>query len=202
MNGPRFIATLIALAATIATIFVTPASWRRFLPPAQPKREHLAGLHQYIALAEADRLKMLQSPSGAELRTTDASGSAPRDATGTTGTPAGSAPGSTPGFTPGGRADTQIAQFHLHERLLAHAVLFGLEREWLAKLKLEHEALERSNADTLGDLVDATADIAEIALAIEAAGGALELTAAVGDLVDGGGAVVDAANGIFELFNS
>ncbi len=203
-DWPALIATLIALAATIATIFVTPTSWRRFLPPAQPKREHLAGLRQYIALAEADRLRMLQSPSGAELRATDASDGVPRDAPGSTGSAGGrlaranSAPGSTP-FEP---ANTEIARFHLHERLLPYAVLFGLEREWLAKLKFEHAALERSNLGTLGDLVDATGDLAEIALAIEAAGGALELTAAVGDLVDSGGVVVDAASGIFELFNS
>ena len=180
-DWPALIATIIALAATIATILVTPSSWRRFLPPARPRREHLAGLRQYIALAEADGLRVLQSPSAAELRATDASGGG------------GSA------AAPAEPTTTPVARFHLHERLLPYAVLFGLEQEWLAKLKLEVAALERSNLDTLGDLVDA---IADIALAIEAAGGALELTAAVGDLVDGGGAVLDAAGGTFELFSS
>ena len=61
-------ATLVAGATTVATVFVTPASWRRFLPPAVPRREHLAGLRQYLELAEADRLRVLQSPQGAELR--------------------------------------------------------------------------------------------------------------------------------------
>ena len=71
-DWPALIATGVALAATIATIIVTPSSWRRFLPPARPKREHLEGLRQYLALAEAERLRVLQSPSGAELRATDA----------------------------------------------------------------------------------------------------------------------------------
>lgn len=162
------IATLVAVAATIATIFVTPSSWRRFLPAADARREHLAGLEQYLELAEADRLRMLQSPSGAELRTTDAAA------------PESSDP---------------VARFHLHERLLPYAVIFGLEREWIAKLKLEHAELGQTNLDTLGDLVDVTA---EIAIAIDAAGSVVELTSAVGDLADGAG---NAIGGVFELFN-
>ena len=47
--------------------------------PARPRREHLEGLRRYLALAEADRLRVLQSPSGAELRPTDAA--APRSPT-------------------------------------------------------------------------------------------------------------------------
>ncbi len=65
---PALVVTLVALAATIATIFVTPPWWRKYLPAGQAKREHLAGLRRYLALAEADRLRVLQSPSGAELR--------------------------------------------------------------------------------------------------------------------------------------
>ena len=174
------IATLIAIAATIATIFVTPSSWRKFLPAADARREHLAGLKQYIELAEADRLRVLQSPSGAELRTTDAA--APERA---------AAP--EPAVTPE-RSDP-VTRFHLHERLLPYAVVFGLEREWIAKLKLEHTELATTNLDTLGDLVDVTA---EIAVAIDAAGSVVELTSAVGDLADGAGNVI---GGVFELFN-
>ena len=168
------IATLIAIAATIATIFVTPSSWRKFLPAADARREHLAGLKQYIELAEADRLRVLQSPSGAELRMTDAA--APE-----------------PVVTP--EPSDPVARFHLHERLLPYAVVFGLEREWIAKLKLEHTELATTNLDTLGDLVDVTA---EIAVAIDAAGSVGELTSAVGDLADGAGNVI---GGVFELFN-
>jgi Predicted membrane protein (DUF2207) len=176
-DWPALIATIIALAATIATIIVTPASWRRFLPPAQTKREHLEGLRGYLELAEADRMRVLQSPSGAEVRATDAA---------VAGAGAGPASGA-------------LARFHLHERLLPYAVLFGVEREWIARLRLEHAALEQSNLDALADVVDVTA---EIAVALDAAGGAVELVAAVGDLFDAGGSALDGIGGIFEVFNS
>lgn len=176
-DWPALVATLIALAATIATIVVTPSSWRRFLPAARPRREHLDGLRQYLALAETDRMRVLQSPSGAELRATDAS------------------------TTPSGAdlAAEPVARFHLHERLLPYAVLFGLEREWMAQLRLEHEALERSNLDTLVDAIDVTADIAT---ALDAAGGAVELVAAVGDLFDAGGAALEGVGNLFEALSS
>ena len=165
-DWPALIATIVAVVATVATILVTPSSWRRFLPPARPRREHLEGLRQYIALAESERMRVLQSPSGAEVVPSDAE--------------------------PG-------ARFHLHERLLPYAVLFGLEREWIARLRLEHDALERRNIDTLVESADVTA---EVALALDAAGGALELTAAVGDLFDADGDVLDSVAGIFEIFHS
>lgn len=176
-DWPALIATIIALAATIATIIVTPSSWRRFLPAAQPKREHLEGLRGYLELAEADRMSVLQSPSGAELRATDAAVAG-----------AGTGP-----------ASGALARFHLHERLLPYAVLFGVEREWIARLRLEHAALEQSNLDALADVVDVTA---EIAVALDAAGGAVELVAAVGDLFDASGSALDGIGGIFEVFSS
>jgi len=67
-------------------------------------REHLLGLREYIRLAEADRLRVLQSPAGAERA----------------------------GLPPAERIDprdpTQVVR--LYERLLPYAILFGLEREW------------------------------------------------------------------------
>ena len=165
-DWPALTATIVAVVATVATILVTPSSWRRFLPPAQARREHLEGLRQYLEVAESERMRVLQSPSGAEIVASDTE--------------------------PG-------ARFHLHERLLPYAVLFGVEREWIAKLRLEHAALDRQSAETLTDAVDVTA---EIALAFDAAGGALALTAAVGDLFDVDGDVLDSVSGIFEIFHS
>lgn len=190
-DWPALIATLVALGATIATIFVTPASWRKFLPAADSRREHLAGLRQYIRLAEAERLRVLQSPSGAELRATDAPGAPLPAAPGVADASSGAA------TSPAAPVEVAVARFHLHERLLPYAVLFGVEREWIAKLKLE--ATELGNLETLGNLVEATSDIA---LAIEAAGSVIELTAAVGDLADGAGNVIEGIGGIFELFDS
>ncbi len=185
-DWPALITTVTALAVTISTIIVTPASWRRFLPPARPRREHLDGLRQYLQLAEADRLRTLQSPGGAELipHTADAAGRSgqarPTDAA-----------------VP---ASDGVARFHLHERLLPYAVLFGIEREWIARLKLDVEALERTNADTLADLADGTAELAmitaqmaDLVVLVEHVG---DLTASVGDLVDTSGSIVDLADGV------
>ena len=192
---PALVVTLVALAATIATIFVTPPWWRKYLPPAQAKREHLAGLRRYLALAEADRLRVLQSPSGAELRA-DVPGAAIPAGQGSRGsasqagaTAAAPSPDTAPPAEP-------LARFHLHERLLPYAVLFGLEREWVAKLKLEAAAVHTPAAD-LGDIAAVTVDIAD---ALDAAGGVLQLTASVGDLFDGAGEVIDGVGGLFDAF--
>ena len=181
------VATLGALAATIATIFVTPASWRRFLPPAVPKREHLEGLRQYLELAEADRMRMLQSPSGAELRPVGAA----------TTTDAAVPPTS----APDGAAELPepVLRFHLHERLLPYAVLFGVEREWIRQLEIEQATLEASNLDTLADLVSITADLAVL---LAAAGSVVELAASVGDLVDSGGRVLEGIGDLFDALNA
>lgn len=55
------VAVLVAEIAVAARI--TP---RRFTPAATAQRMHLDGLRQYMRLAEADRLRTLQSPRGAE----------------------------------------------------------------------------------------------------------------------------------------
>lgn len=163
------IATLVALAATVLTVFITPASWRKYLPAARPRREHLDGLHRYLRLAEAERFRALQSPSGAQLVA-----EAPAD----------------PAADP-------VARFHLNERLLPYAVIFGVEKQWLRELKVE-AAADASNLDTLGGLVEVTADLAQI---IEAVGGAVQLVSALGDLADGAGNAIEGVGSFFEAFN-
>lgn len=195
-------ATLVALVATVATIFVTPASWRRFLAPAVPRREHLAGLRQYLELAEGDRIRVLQSPGGAELRAVEPSAravAATGRASASVAASASASASSTDAAAPADvAASAPAARFHLHERLLPYAVLFGLERQWIAQLQLDHAALEASNLDTLAGLVDVTA---EVATAIDAAGGVLELAASLGDLVDGAGAVLAGTGDLFDSLN-
>jgi len=191
-DWPALIATLAALAVTIATIIVTPASWRRFLPAARERREHLDGLRQYLVLAEADRLRVLQSPKGAELvpvpQTTDAA---------TQASAADVAPAAASGA---------LARFHLHEKLLPYAVLFGIERDWIAALKLDLHAVERTGADTFADLAGGTADLvdltehfAQLVVLVDDVAG---LTVALGDLVDVSGGVVDLADGIGDALGS
>ena len=85
-------------------------------------RDHLEGLREYIRLAEADRLRVLQSPSGA-LRVERPALGAPviTDAAGA----------AAPAVTVPLDAATVL---HLNERLLPYAVLFGQEREWSEEL--------------------------------------------------------------------
>ncbi|GAA2444034.1 DUF2207 domain-containing protein [Agromyces soli] len=184
--------TLVATAATILTVIITPASWRKYLPAARPKREHLDGLRQYLQVAEADRLRALQSPRGAPLVPEPAE-SAPAESA-----PAESA-SAEPRADPGEPGGDVLARFHLHERLLPYAVVFGVEREWAAKLKLEAaEAANASNAETLAELVELTAELAQL---IELAGGAVELVASLGELSDATGAVIEGAGAFFDALN-
>ena len=87
---------------------------------------------------------------------------------------------STAGTTTAGTS-TAATRFRLHERLLPYAVLFGLEHEWISKLRLERAGLILADAGAAGDSMGVAA---EIASALDAAGSTLDLTAAVGDLVD------------------
>lgn len=56
----------IAVVLLALALWVVPPGERRVpTPEAEPRRRHLDGLRQYLTLAEADRLRVLQSPSGA-----------------------------------------------------------------------------------------------------------------------------------------
>ena len=148
-DWPALIATLVALAATIATILVTPSSWRRFLPPARRSASTSPGC---ASTSPSPRPTGCGCCSRRELAPGGPAGW--RATSGWPGEAAAGAPHPS-------RRRRRSPAFHLHERLLPYAVLFGLEREWIAKLQLEHAALGRSNLDTLGDAVDVTADVAE-----------------------------------------
>lgn len=73
-------------------------------------RRYLAGLKQYIELAEKDRLKVLQSPEGAAKT----------------------------GVTISGDGDKKLIK--LYERTLPYAVLFGQEKEWNKQLAVQYES--------------------------------------------------------------
>lgn len=67
-------------------------------------RDYLKGLKEYIVVAEADRIKMLQSPEGADKV----------------------------GAKIGENDSVQLVK--LYERVLPYAVLFGVEKEWTKQL--------------------------------------------------------------------
>jgi len=117
------------LAAVIAVFFVAPAPWRRFTAASAPLRAHLAGMREYIDLAEKEPLRFLQSVQGSLARA-DVSAHA--------------------------RAEG-LERFQLNERLLPYAVLFGMERSWLRALG-EHAGELRSSGD-VGDAIDGAFEV-------------------------------------------
>lgn len=104
------------LLALLAVSGVRPLTER-----GRAARDHLEGLREYIRLAEADRLRVLQSPSGA-LRVERPVLGPPMIA---------DAAGTAAATTVPLDAATVL---HLNERLLPYAVLFGQEREWSEEL--------------------------------------------------------------------
>lgn len=62
---------LIAAAAVIVVVVVGLVARRPLSAAGAETRDHLTGLEEFIAWAEADRIRMLQSPSGAERVTVD-----------------------------------------------------------------------------------------------------------------------------------
>jgi uncharacterized membrane protein YgcG len=106
----------VGLVGLLAVSGVRPLTER-----GRAARDHLEGLREYIRLAEADRLRVLQSPSGA-LRVERPALGAPRIADAAGAAPVATAP-----------LDAATV-LKLNERLLPYAVLFGQEREWSEEL--------------------------------------------------------------------
>lgn len=165
MDWALFITAMAAFLVVLAVFFVTPRPWRRFTAQAEPFLAHLAGMREYIDLAEKEPLRMLQSVQGA-LPSADVSLQA---------------------------REAGLQRFHLHERLLPYAVLFGMEKSWLKALG-EHAGELRTNLD-VGDVMDATFEVVAV---IELVGGALELVRAVGDLAEGAGTAAEFVGGVFD----
>jgi uncharacterized membrane protein YgcG len=126
---------IVAIVAAVATV-VLVGNVRPLTERGRAFRDHLEGLRLYIRLAEADRLRVLQSPTGAlrverpsaaSLAAASSAG-ASTDAATTTATATGAAP-----------LDPAVV-LKLNERLLPYAVLFGLEREWSRVLAELYEA--------------------------------------------------------------
>lgn len=152
-----------AFAAGVAALWIIPPGERRVpTPRGRERQRHLDGLRQYMRLAEADRLRFLQSPDGALSRRGEGH---------------------------------EIESFVLDERLLPYAVVFGLEREWVAHLKIAYAELDGTRLAALGDLAQASAELLQVA---DALGSLVELGFAVGDLVDVGGSVVEVVGGVFD----
>lgn len=186
-DWPAFWLTLASVGVVITTFIVTPTSWRRYAEPSALIREQLAGLNGYITLAEADRLRFLQSPSGAL-----------RAASGVTA--AGLAVGVPATADPS--LAFELDRLILNERLLPYAILFGHSKEWMAELAISYENLSSYNLENIGPVLEIAGDLVLLASAV---GNLVELASAVGDAVDAGGAVVDVlgagAEALSDLFS-
>lgn len=103
----------VAVAAIVA--YVQSHGWS-LTDKGLALRRYLAGLKMYIGVAEEERLKMLQSPEGAEKV-------------------------AAAGFdTKSGTAQ----QVKLYERVLPYAVLFGQEKQWVKQLGEYYEQLGKN----------------------------------------------------------
>jgi uncharacterized membrane protein YgcG len=102
-----FVAVLIAAICT----FIAVTSRNALTPRGAETREYLLGLRDYLALAEADRIAMLQSPSGAERVSVE-------DLVDPNNT-------------------LQMVKFY--EKLLPFAVLWGVDEQWAKELGRYYE---------------------------------------------------------------
>ena len=125
ISGVNFVSTvnlvggvpLIISAFAVATIaifvgFALSKNCKRFKGRTMEGLElsiYMAGLKEYIKLAEADRIEFLQSVKGADV-------------------------------SPKGIVK-------LHEKLLPYAVLFGVEKSWMAELAHYYETIPETNPD-------------------------------------------------------
>ncbi|WP_430646171.1 DUF2207 family protein [Agromyces sp. GXS1127] len=123
-GGWPWLAILLGILGALATLGVVSVV-RPLSERGRAARDHLEGLREYIRLAEADRLRMLQSPTGAERSPLRVSAQLPPPS-----------PSAVPFDRPAPVAGAVDAEqvLRLHEQLLPYSVLFGLEREWSDEL--------------------------------------------------------------------
>ncbi|MFF2370264.1 DUF2207 family protein [Agromyces sp. NPDC058110] len=129
MGGGWPFLTLFAAGFAAFAVIVTVVGVRPLTVEGRRLRDHLEGLRLFIRLAEADRIRMLQSPTGAlrdPVRAAPAAGVPPgTDAAASASAPVGSA--------------DPAEVLRLTERLLPYAALFGLEKQWLRELASLYE---------------------------------------------------------------
>jgi len=103
-------ATIIPAFAIFVLAFILTPLTVALTKEGRELEQYLQGMREYIALAEADRLTYLQSPTTATL----GQRIEPEEAA-------------------AGEGDLRLV--HIYERLLPYAVLFGLEKQWSAVLR-------------------------------------------------------------------
>ncbi len=129
-DGPgALLSTLVIMVAVVVLVclIMLVVGVRPITAFGAELRDYLKGLEMYIRLAEADRMRVLQSPEGAVRGPFRPIGETPWS------TPSASSMGTTAETTAETTVETgQIVK--LYERLLPYAVLFGLEKQWFKEL--------------------------------------------------------------------
>jgi uncharacterized membrane protein YgcG len=110
INAWVILSFVVALIAAIGT-FLAVTSRKALTPEGAEVREYLLGLREYLALAEADRIAMLQSPAGAERVSVEDS------------------------VNPG----NMLEMVSFYEKLLPFAVLWGIDKQWAEELGRYYE---------------------------------------------------------------
>ncbi|GGF02509.1 DUF2207 domain-containing protein [Mycetocola zhadangensis] len=105
INAWVTIALVVVMIASICT-FVVVTSRNALTPSGAEVREYLLGLRDYLALAEADRIAMLQSPTGAQRVNVE---------------------------NPVDPGDS-VTMVKFYEKLLPFAVLWGVDEQWATEL--------------------------------------------------------------------
>ena len=156
---------LVSTVVVIAAMCVIPRPWRRFAPRAEPLRAHLAGIREYVALAEREPLRFGQSVDGALLQ----------------------------GDVSAEASDARLQRFLLNERLLPYAVLFGEEKSWSRMLKLDgHELAHLEGVDDVLVAVEGVLLVLElVGGAVNLVTAVGDLADATGGAVEGIGSVLD-----------
>ncbi|GAA1700344.1 hypothetical protein GCM10009808_17440 [Microbacterium sediminicola] len=105
-------------AAVCVVVIVALASRRPLSSAGAEARDHLRGLEVFITWAEADRIRMLQSPTGAERVAIDDTGERVVPA-------------------------NPRQMLKIYETLLPYAVVFGQEKEWAERLAVLYDQTNR-----------------------------------------------------------
>lgn len=145
------IVVLLTMGALFWVLTLSPPPLLRFTAAGQAQRRHLAGLREYMKLAEQDRIRFLQSPEGA-LRTP--AGELTRG-----GQTLGLAPAA-PALSPA--AQSGLDRIILDEKLLPYAILFRQERRWQRELERLGDVQISQNVEVLGGTLEGIMTVLDV----------------------------------------
>ncbi|MEV8338568.1 hypothetical protein [Leucobacter sp. NPDC077196] len=149
------IVVLLTMAALFWVLTLSPPPLLWFTDAGRERRRHLAGLRDYMKLAEQDRIRFLQSPEGA-LRS-------PTGELTPTGRIMGLAPAA---HAANPAAQSGLDRIILDEKLLPYAILFRQERRWHRELHRLGGAHVSRNVEVLGGTLEGVIAVLDVLVII------------------------------------